>query len=221
MSTAVQQHSPTLYELEQDLAVLLDTEEFVDEKDRAEYEAAVARAYTATVQKRDRVAQFIVHCDNQVDVCDAEIKRLQARKKSFAGVAERMRNNVLAIIYSLGKDAKGKYQKLEGKTSTLYAHKNPSGVDVLDADAIPARFKRISLTLPYDKWCLIHKLFADEVLQSALTPEEAEQVKAAVVDATEKADVEIRNSLIKDAFSAKEDVSGARLDEERYRLGIK
>lgn len=221
MSTAVQTVSPTLYELEQDLAVLFDTEEFVEEKDRAEYEAAVAKAYTATVQKRDRVAQFILHCDTQIAACDAEIKRLQARKKSFSGVVERMRNNVLGIIFALGKNARGKYQELQGKTSTLCAHKNPSGVDVLDADAIPARFKRISLTLPYDKWCLVHKLFSDDVLQSALTPEEAEQVKAAVVDATEKADVEVMNSLIKAAFAAEGDVPGARLDEERYRLAIK
>lgn len=221
MATALQPVNPaSLYDLEQDLVALLDTEECVPEELRKEFEQALAESLKNTVQKRDRVGQFIRHCELQQDACESEIKRLEARKQMFASVEKQMRNYVLSVIYALGKDAKDKYRKLEGQTVTFSAAKNPKGVDVVDESLIPARHKSITITLPMDAWTALQPLFDDVVLDSSLNAEDVRFVRLAIQEAKETATVTVSKSSIKQQLEAGQEVPGARLKDDVYRLKI-
>src|SRR5580704_10706944 len=130
----------TLHEVEEHLAELLDTEALVSIEQQSEFQAELGAALKTAVEKRDRVAQFLTHCEAQMVTCDKEIKRLQDRKGSFERAIERLEGYVVNLIQGLGyDDPKGKkgtiYPKLEGKTATLSIQRNPPSV-VFDDEAI-------------------------------------------------------------------------------------
>jgi len=71
------------------------------------------------VEKRDRAGQFMAHLEQQIDFARFEIDRLRQRKAIFERALARVEEYVIATIENLGTDSKGKYRKLEGKTTTF------------------------------------------------------------------------------------------------------
>ena len=111
--------TPVLYDIEQHLAALLDTEEMVPAELEEQFSRELQATLTTAVEKRDRVGQFILHLNSQIALAHAEVKRLQERETFFEKVLNRVENYVTWTIDSLGLDAKGKRKTLEGKTLTL------------------------------------------------------------------------------------------------------
>src|ERR1035437_6236756 len=107
-----------LYDLEAHLAALVDTEEMVSEELEAQFALELHATLAATVEKRDRVGQFVAHLESQVAFAHAEVKRLQEREAFYQRVLARMETYITRVIESLGLDAKGKRKKLEGTTVT-------------------------------------------------------------------------------------------------------
>jgi len=70
---------------------LLECAETVTLEQEAQYRAELAEALQKTTEKRDRVAQFLTHCESQAELAKAEIKRLQDRRQFFERAAERER----------------------------------------------------------------------------------------------------------------------------------
>ena len=89
-------------------AALVDTEEMVPEELAHEYALELQATLTATVEKRDRVGQFLAHLDAQIAFAHAEVARLKARAEFYEKVFARMESYVSRVIESLGLDAKGK-----------------------------------------------------------------------------------------------------------------
>lgn len=152
MSTALMAPSaPSLFELEQDLQALLDTEDLVSEDQRGQFEAELAESLKASVAKRDRVAQFIVHCAMQQENCEREIERLKKRKESFDRAGKRIKMYVQRVIESLGSDANGKPKKLEGNLATFSLRQAPGHIEVIDASKVPADLRVETVTVAIDK----------------------------------------------------------------------
>lgn len=112
-------------------------------------------ALTTAVDKRDRVGQFMVHLEQQITFAKYEIERLRERKASYQRALDRIESYVTHTIEVLGRDAKGKYRRLEGKTVTFSLAGCPPSVEVTDESAVPAEYKTLTLKLPAVVWAQI------------------------------------------------------------------
>ena len=141
-----------LYLIEDHLAAMIETAEMVSPEQEQEFRVEFQTALTAAVDKRDRVGQFLSHLEQQIEFAKFEIERLKQRKAVFERALERLENYVIETIENLGIDCKGKYRKLEGKTTTFSLRACPPSVEVTDESAIPAEYKTLLLKLPVVLW---------------------------------------------------------------------
>jgi len=182
-----------LYDLEQHLAALIDTEELVAEDQEQAYALELHDTLLAAVEKRDRVGQFMGWLESQAEFAHKEIARLKEREAFFTRALTRMEGYVSRVIESLGYDSKGKRKRLEGNTVTFSLHGCDKRVEVIDETAVPARYKRATITLPAELWEeLMESLdlnFRDRVLAAVLSPKL--EVSATLVKADLKAEVAV------------------------------
>jgi len=192
-----------LYDLEVHLAAMVDSEELVPVELEAEYAIDLQATILATVQKRDRVGQFMVHLESQAALADAEIHRLQERKAMYERAFERMESYVMRVIDNLGLDDKGKRKKLEGNTITFSLHGCDKRAEVTDEAAVPTKYKRVTITLPAETW----ELLCDS-LDMDLRDQVLSEVKSPKMD--------VATSLVKADLKANIDVPGAKLSGGTY-----
>jgi hypothetical protein len=195
--------TPVLYDLEQHLACLLDTEEMVPTELEEEYSRELQATLTTTIEKRDRVGQFILHLKSQIALAHAEGQRLRERETFFEKVLTRMEGYVTWTIDSLGLDAKGKRKKLEGKTVTLFLHGCDKRAEVLDEAAVPTKYKRITVTLPAETWELVCESVDLDLRQR-------------VLDELKSPKIEVNLSAVKADLKAEVLVPGAQLAGGTY-----
>src|ERR1035441_10645152 len=105
----------TLYDAEESLTAFLDTQDMVTPDQEQAFLADFETALTTASDKRDRVAGRLSKLEAQQAFASAEIARLQAFKKHAEAQQERLEGCVSYVIQRLGKDAKGKWRKLEGR----------------------------------------------------------------------------------------------------------
>src|SRR5215472_14360624 len=103
-------------------------------------------------EKRDRVASFLAYCDAMAEMASKEIARLQKRRDFFTRVVERLEGYVELILHNLGKDAKGKWLRLEGNTSSFSLRNLPPSTIITEEAAVPTAFKTLTITLPAALW---------------------------------------------------------------------
>ena len=195
--TIVPRPKLSLYDLEEHLSAMLDTEEAVPPELEEAFDLELHDAMIATVEKRDRVGQFMAHLEAQIAFAHSEIKRLQDRESFYSKVFERMEGYVLRVIDSLGLDAKGKYKKLEGNTITFSRRGCEKRAEVTDETLVPSRYKRVTITMPVDTW---------DLLCDSLDLELCNQVLADV-----RPKLEVSTSLVKTDLKADLSVPGCKL----------
>jgi hypothetical protein len=195
----------TLYELEEQLAALVETQAGgippeLEQQFLTELEATLK----STADKRDRVGQFLNHLEAQKQFADAEIRRLEERRARLAAALERLEAYVIRVIQGLGME-KGKYRKLEGNTITLRIQRCPDSVEVADAAAVPLDYQKAEVTLPAALW---------EPILDQLDFDFRVQVNAAI----RKIELDVSKTAIKAAIDAGAEVPGARLVKDKYTL---
>jgi phage host-nuclease inhibitor protein Gam len=196
----------TLYNIEEHLVALLDTAEMVETPEQQEaIFAEIQQALVTAIDKRDRVNQFMVHCESQQAAIDAEIKRLQALKKTFVKAQERMEDYIVRTIQSLGADEKGRYRKLEGKTCVFSLRACPPSVEVRDEATIPAEYKTLTITVPAKAW--------EELVDNVDLDE-----RCKFLAAVKKTECAIDKKGVKAAIDSGTPVPGADLAIGRYGL---
>jgi len=176
-----------LYLIEDQLAALVETAELVSPEQEEEFRLEFQTALTAAMEKRDRVGQFLAHLEQQIDFARSEIDRLRQRKAAFERALARVEEYVIDTIENLGTDSKGKYRRLEGKTTTFSLRGCPPSVEISDESSIPAEYKTLLLKLPAVTWeQLLDRLEIEkraEVLGQVRSPEvsvEKRPIKAAI-----------------------------------------
>lgn len=127
----------TLYDLEEDYAALLDTEEVVTSEQEAEFRIALMQSLKSVVEKRERCAQFRAHLIDQQDFASAEIKRLQDRKKRLENAQKRFDGYIQSAMQALD------LKKLEALTCVISLRACPDSVEITDDQLVPAKFKTI------------------------------------------------------------------------------
>jgi hypothetical protein len=194
-----------LYVIEDQLAALVETAELVSPEQEQEFRAEFQAALTAAVEKRDRVGQFLAHLEQQIDFAKFEIDRLRQRKATCERALVRLEDYVIGTIENLGTDGKGKYRRLEGKTTTFSLRACPPSVEVTDESAIPAEYKLLILKLPAVTW---------EQLLDGL---EIEQ-RAAVLGQVKSPEASVDKRSVKAALDGGAEVPGAGLAIGRHSL---
>lgn len=189
----------TLFQVEQSLVLLAESAE--EEGLTPELEQALVRYIEGAVEKRDRVAEFILFCEGMAGLAKSEIKRLQARQKHFEATGERVSAMVLRVLDFLG------VTRLEGKTHTLKKRKCPASVKILEEEKIPPTYKRITLTLPLPDW-------------QALVGSIPEDLQKAVAVSIRKQEISLDLESIKQALNIEEKIEGADLAVNKFTLQV-
>jgi len=189
----------TLFQIEEGIALLAESAE--EEGLTPEIERALAAYLEGALEKRDRVAEFILYCDGMAALAKSEVQRFQARQKHFESTAERVRGMALRVLEYLG------VTKLEGRTHTLKKRKCPASVALRDEIEVPAEYKRVAVVLPLPCW---------EKLLASVPDEIRKQVRARIV----KQETTINLAAVKDALSQETPVPGADLLRNRFTLQI-
>lgn len=188
----------TLYSVEQELASMEDTEGLVPSSLEEQFLADFGAALTTAADKRDQVAHFLAHLESQQAFAAAEIARLQAMKRNYEVVQERLENYVKYVILSMGKDAKGKWKKLEGHTTVMSIQKSPDSIEITDERAVPLDYERATVTVPAGTWQEILNQFPELLMTTCK--------------------LEPSKSAIKAAIDAGESVPGAKLVTDKMSL---
>jgi hypothetical protein len=194
-----------LYVIEDHLAALIETAEMVCPEQEQEFQAEFRTALIAAVEKRDRVGQFLAHLEQQIHFANFEIDRLRQRKATCERALARLEDYVIKTIEDLGTDGKGKYRRLEGKTTTFSLRACPPSVEVTNESVVPSEYKMLLLKLPAVTW---------EQLLDAL---EIEQ-RSAVLGQVKSPEVTVDKRSIKAAIDGGADVPGAGLAIGRHSL---
>ncbi len=196
---------PSLYELEEGLQCLLDSAETVTPEQEEEFCRDLTIAMRTVAAKRDRYGQFLVHVEGLVATSAAEVKRLQERKRFYEAVLERCESYVIRIIRDMGADAKNRFPKLEGNTTSFGIARKPASVELLDEAAVPPEFKTLTLKMPATLWGrILDSLDLD--------------LRGELLDVVKTAESAISRTAIKQALDAKQEVPGASMAAESYRL---
>jgi len=194
-----------LYVIEDHLAALIETAELVSPEQALEFRAEFQTALTAAVEKRDQVGHFLAHLEQQIDFARFEIDRLRQRKATCERALARLENYVIETLENLGTDSKGRYRKLEGKTTTFSLRACPPSVEVTDESAIPSEHKMLTLKLPAVTW---------EQLLDGLDIER----RVAVLEQVKSPEVSVDKRSVKAAIDGGADVPGANLATGRHSL---
>jgi len=152
---------PSLYEVEESLAFLLDTAEQITPEQEQEFRRDLAQGLTAAVAKRDRFAAFIKMAEYAAQIRRAEAARHAAEARVLENAAERARAYGVHVIEGLGRDAKGKYRKLEGSKFTLAVRAVAASLELTDRDAVPLDYKSFGLTIQASAWPMILERIKD------------------------------------------------------------
>lgn len=196
----------TLYKLESDLEELINGVEEVTPDQEEAFLARFAEALELTKEKRDRVHQFLTHCETMEQAAEDESERLRLRAQMFANARRRVEQMCVNVIVRRGVDAKGKYSKLEGDHVVMGVAKNPRKVELLGEDQIPDRYKVVKVEMRKDHF---------ETLLSGL-----DIATLAVLEPLFTAKkVEVRLTDVKRDLDDKgEGVPGATLSNQSFRL---
>jgi hypothetical protein len=200
-----------LFEIEDDLWALVNSEGLVPAEQEDAYRRELAQTLKVAIDKRQRVGEFIRHCEMMQDNCTAEIERLEKVKRSWARAEKRMRDYVVFTIESIGRDGKGKYPKLAGRTLTLSVEQNPDSVAILNEERVPAEYCRINVTVPGDIWAKVLSAFDTEERQATLS---------ALQNATAAGKKHFEKAAIKKDIQARKEVPGADIAFGKLRCKV-
>lgn len=197
---------PNLYEIEQELQALVDSAETVTPEMAEQYAVELQTALQNSIAKRQRVGEFLRHCEAHEDACDREIDRLTALKTQYSKARERVEEFVIRTVLAIGPDEKGKLKVLEGETVKLVVKGTPDAVLVENESAVPVEFQRVTVKMPHMVWQRI----LDAMPNDLLMHHAAECKQETAVDK-----IAVRN-----AIKQCREVPGAKL-QGGYRLEVK
>lgn len=216
----------SLYQLEENHMALLDSEALVTPDQQAQFRAEIAESLKTAVDKRERVAQFLRHCELQAENCKKEIDRLSRLKRSYEGAAKRMEEHVAWSMEQLGygeKDARGRVRKLEAHTAVFTLRPNPPAVEITDEAAVPSEYKTLTITVNAAAWeqhIESHQEMRG-LMQRALNafdPVPLEQPQ--ILRAIRKTECAIDKRAVKEALESGASIPGADLKIGEYSLRV-
>jgi hypothetical protein len=199
----------TLYDIEEHLLALTESVETVTPDQEEEFLMDFRVALISAAEKRDAVANYLAHLEQQQEFAAKEISRLQKFKKARESEQARLEGYVSYCILSQGKDGDGRYKKLQGNTTVMFLRYCPASVEVMDMDALPLDYQSATLTMPAS-W--LRGVL--DVLEEIFCKEVRAQIESTVSFGVDK-------RAIKAAIEGGVDVPGAQVITDKTALGRK
>lgn len=109
--------------------------------------------------KADNMVNFIQKLEDEMDLADAHIKRIQLYKKARANAIESLKGYVKVSLDKMNKD------EVEGVMGSISIRKAPKVVDITNEDLIPPQFIRTKTEV--SKTDLAKALKAGEEIEGA------------------------------------------------------
>jgi hypothetical protein len=209
----------TLYNVEENLQSLLDTEALVEPDQEAQFRTDLAESLRAAAGKRDQVAHRILDWVHKRGAIKAERDRLKALDEKYDRAIKRLEKYVVDVIEGYGKNDKGKYRELAGETTVLGVRRNPSSVLITDEAAVPSEYKALTITVPAQVWERHLEVYDYLRSQSGYLP--AFNGPAAILTAINKTEVSIDKRAVKAAIEAGGTVPGADVKFGELSLQVK
>jgi hypothetical protein len=133
-----------LWQIEEELAALVDSVDTCPDELRAELEARITQYLGAEAAKVDRVGAVLASLDGVADNAKREIERLRARQQSAERAAARLEGYVLHVLHERGG------QPLKGNLCTFSVRRNEALI-IDNPGAVPDRWKRSTVTIDIPK----------------------------------------------------------------------
>ena len=210
---AVSSKTATLYEMADELGMLLDSLDLTAEgsPERAECESAIGRYFGEDLpRKADAIAVRLRHFEEQNEFGKREKTRINERQKYFQRRYDRLEQYVIHAMKRLPAPATGP-RKLEGRSNTLTLRPSEAVV-FTDPDKtgknVPADYRTAEIKLPLAVWRSIIEFLGDADPDLVKWIEQVGQVEESI----SKEDV-------KKALKAGVEVPGADL-EDRDNLKV-
>jgi hypothetical protein len=190
----------TLYGLAEEIVSCLDTIEGLNEtQDQvaiAEVQERLCEALERMPEKVDAFAGYVKRCDVEEQFLKTRAKEMTTMANGWAKRAERLKQYARGVIESLPLAKGDKYQKLQGKESSISLRAGRTSVAIESVEAVPREYRVITLEMPEELWVTIRRMWSD---QKALD----QAVKVVALTAPKTA--------IKAALEAGQEIPGAYL----------
>ena len=87
-----------------------------------------------TIEKRDRLGEFLARMDAEAEAISEEEKRLSERRRGFEKIAKNMKDSIHQQMVEWG------VKKVEGKLFTFAVQANPASIEITDEALIPGDY---------------------------------------------------------------------------------
>lgn len=192
---------PNLYQIETELQALVDSAETVTPEMAEQYGLELQAALQSSITKRQRVGEFLRHCEAHEDACDREIDRLKALKGQYSKARERVEEFVIRTVLTIGPDEKGKLKVLEGETVKLAVKGTPEAVVIDEGADIPSEFETVTITMPGNTWqALLDDLSGGVINAAAGTCKETRTPNKTAIRAAIKQGREVSGAKLQGGF---------------------
>lgn len=137
-----------------------------------ELESALVINQNQLQEKAINYCYAIKSIEYDIDIIDAEIKRLQGLKTSRSNAIDRMKSSVLEAMTIYG------IEKIESPTLKLSVRLNPESVEIINEYQIPECYRKEKVTVSIDKMLIKEDLKSGlEVSGTVLVRNRSLQIK--------------------------------------------
>lgn len=194
----------TLYAIEETRLAMLDTLDLVPtDEERMALLKDIAEQNALAVDKRNAVIAFRQTLIRRMEALREEAKRMLDLAATIENKVDAFDSYLVRVIQQFAPEPKRGAKKLEGTIGTLSIRKNPDSCEVEDIEALPSRFKTVTITLLAEVW---------DALKVQLPN---------FCASLQKIDFKTDKKAIKEAIQAGEDVPGADIRFGAFRLEVK
>ena len=153
--------SENLYKIAGDMGVIIDEIIEGGGEISPELEARLDQGELALKGKIENVIKFLLNSDGDIAAIDAEVARLQLRKKYRVNAKARLKDYLLMNMQRVDM------LKYECPSFSAAIQKNPASVVVVDEGEVPSDFKEPRMTVFIDKKMILAELKAGKSVPGA------------------------------------------------------
>lgn len=161
-SGAVVRTAPTLYNVEDTLAALLNSIDLISEGDEPAYLQCldeIAEQTALARQKRDNVVDYLDNLDDMQAYIGEKIDRLYAGKERIERHKKKLRAYLLDLVERFAPPPrKGlKMRSLAGNRHSLSLREGAETIEVFDEKLVPEKYKRVTVELSGEDFAILQK----------------------------------------------------------------
>lgn len=153
--------SESLYQLASELEAINDELRLSEGELTPELEQRLDGCGLALKSKVEGIVKWTIDLEGREKAIEAEIERLQKMKSTVSNLHDRLREYVHASML------RAEIQKIELPTMTISVQKNPPSLELVDVEAVPAKYVTIKTEKVIDRRSMLADLKAGEVMTCA------------------------------------------------------